>query len=65
MDANVERVCQKLQTRAEVGLRKYGTTTERNDLSLVDWLRHLQEELMDGSVYIEAALARLDKEDAK
>ena len=57
MDANVERVCQKLQSRAEVGLRKYGVTTERDDLSLAEWLRHLQEELMDACVYIEAALA--------
>lgn len=50
----------------EVGLReraesaKYGTTTERTDLALVDWLRHLQEELLDAAVYIEAALGRMD-----
>ena len=26
---------------------------ERNDLSLVEWLQHLQEELMDACVYVE------------
>lgn len=56
MDPNVERVRAKLLARSEVGIRKYGTTTERTDLSLADWLTHLQEELMDAAVYIEAAL---------
>jgi hypothetical protein len=27
--------------------------TERQDLSNLEWLQHLQEELMDASVYIE------------
>lgn len=58
-DRNVEAVRQKLLERSEVGIRKYQTTTERQDLSVCDWLRHLQEELMDGAVYIEAALAKL------
>jgi hypothetical protein len=35
------------------GFRKYGTTTERTDLSLLDWLQHLQEELLDAAVYVE------------
>lgn len=57
MDKNVESVCARLRERSEVGIRKYGVTTERGDLSRADWLRHLQEELMDAAVYIEAALA--------
>ena len=32
---------------------KYGTNTDRPDLSTLEWLQHLQEELMDGAVYIE------------
>lgn len=37
-------------------LKKYGKTLERNDLSEEDWLIHLQEELMDASLYIEKLL---------
>lgn len=35
------------------GKKKYGATLERNDLSIVEWLQHLQEELMDATGYIE------------
>ena len=53
MDKNVENVVKQLRDREEEGLRKYGVTTERIDLSPLQWLQHLQEELMDASVYIE------------
>ncbi len=56
-DANVERVRAKLHERSQVGIAKYGVTTERGDLSLRDWLTHLQQELMDAAVYVEAALS--------
>lgn len=48
-----DEVCAKIQQRAEVGKSKYGVTMERGDLSLVDWLTHLQEELMDAAVYVQ------------
>ena len=53
MDKNVENVVTQLRNREEEGLRKYGVNTERQDLSTLEWLQHLQEELMDASVYIE------------
>ena len=53
MDRNVENVITQLRSREEQGLLKYGVTTERKDLSTLEWLQHLQEELMDASVYIE------------
>ena len=53
MDKNVEKVITQLRDREEEGLRKYGVNTERIDLSTLQWLQHLQEELMDASVYIE------------
>ena len=56
-DKNIEAVIERLQHRSTVGLRKYGVTTERMDLSARDWLRHLQDELLDAAVYIEAALS--------
>ena len=53
MDSNVENVVKQLREREEEGLRKYGVNTERTDLTSLEWLQHLQEELMDASVYIE------------
>ena len=53
MDKNVENVVKQLRDREEEGMRKYGVNTERTDLSTLEWLQHLQEELMDASVYIE------------
>jgi len=53
MDVNVLRVMNALKQRSDAGQLKYGTTTERTDLSLRDWLQHLQEELLDAAVYVE------------
>ena len=52
-DAITEAVVVQLRTRAEKGKEKYGTTMERDDLTLMQWLQHLQEELMDAAVYVE------------
>ena len=60
MDLNVERVCVQLQDREQRGLLKYGVNTEREDLSTLEWLQHLQEELMDGCVYIEKLKGELN-----
>ena len=49
----VERVRSKLADRSAAGIAKYGTTMERTDLTQLDWLRHAQEELLDGAVYLE------------
>ena len=52
-DSNVEGVIIQLREREQRGFRKYGNNTDRTDLSTLEWLQHLQEELMDGCVYIE------------
>ena len=62
-DKNVEAIRSSLLDRSRVGFKKYGVTTERTDLELVDWLRHLQEEMLDAAVYVEAAIKRIN--DAK
>lgn len=51
-------VIQKIKTRAEFGLSKYGTTLERTDLSSLDWLIHAQEEAMDLCNYLEVLIQR-------
>ena len=62
-DKNVEAIRASLLDRSRIGFKKYGVTTERTDLELVDWLRHLQEEMLDAAVYVEAAIKRIN--DAK
>jgi hypothetical protein len=52
-DKYVHQVVQKYEERSRIGIEKYGTTLERNDLSPVEWLNHLQEELMDATLYIQ------------
>ena len=52
-DANVESVIVKYRLRARDGFAKYGVTTERTDIGLIGWLTHLQEELMDATIYVE------------
>ena len=52
-DSNVLTVIKAYERREEMGAKKYNTTTDRNDLSFMEWLTHLQEELMDATIYIE------------
>ena len=47
------KVLAKYYERSEQGIKKYGRTLDRDDLSFLDWLNHLQEELMDATMYIE------------
>jgi Zn finger protein HypA/HybF involved in hydrogenase expression len=52
-DSIVESVIEQLKQRSETGINKYNTTLDRTDLSRLEWLQHLQEELFDASLYIE------------
>ena len=52
-DIIVEAVVSSFKQRSDVGIRKYNKTMDRNDLSTLEWLQHLQEELMDATLYIE------------
>jgi len=60
-DKVVESVIEKFRHRSEVGQRKYGVTLERNDLSNKEWFTHLQEELMDATLYIERIKILIDE----
>jgi len=52
-DPIVLKVLAKYSERSQLGIEKYGRTLDRDDLNLIDWLNHLQEELMDATLYIE------------
>lgn len=51
-------VCTKILSRAEFGLKKYGVTLERDDLTELQWLIHAQEEAMDLANYLEVLIQR-------
>lgn len=58
-DVIVEQVVDKFQRRSELGIMKYGTTLAQNNKD--NYLIHLQQELMDATLYIEKLLS-LEKE---
>ena len=54
-DEIVEQVIDKYHMRSEVGIRKYGTTLETNNQD--NYLKHLQEELMDATLYLQKIMS--------
>jgi len=58
-DPIVYSVVKKFNQRSDVGQRKYGTTLNREDLSRLEWINHLQEELMDAILYCERLKSEL------
>ena len=53
-DAIVEKVTERYKQRSEVGIKKYGTTLEDNNSD--NYFKHLMEELMDATLYLEKIL---------
>lgn len=53
-DKIVEKVIDKYADRSYVGITKYGTTLEDNNKD--NYLVHLQEELMDATLYLQKLL---------
>ncbi len=60
-DAIVDETIQMLLARSKLGQEKYGTALMRNDLSLLDWMRHAIEESLDRTLYMIRALKDLEK----
>lgn len=56
-----DAVCAQIKKRRDAGRSKYGTTMERTDLSILQWVQHAQEESMDHAIYLEK-LKRVLKE---
>jgi hypothetical protein len=52
-DSVVQSVINKFKQRSEVGIKKYNTTLDRDDLTKQDWIEHAQEEAMDLILYLE------------
>ena len=62
-DPVVERVVDKFVSRSDVGFEKYGVTLDDDPSKVVDWLNHLQEELMDAVLYLQKAKETYAKEE--
>lgn len=60
-DKIVKSVIKQFKDRSEVGIKKYGTTLDRNDLSTLEWLNHAQQEAMDFCLYLEKLKQQLNK----
>jgi hypothetical protein len=54
-DEIVMDVLMKYTKRSNVGVQKYGTTLESNNRD--DFFKHLQEELMDATLYLEKLMS--------
>lgn len=52
-DPIVLQNCIELLERSNVGLEKYGTTLEENDIPIKEWIQHAKEEAMDMANYLE------------
>ncbi len=46
-DPIVLKVMTKFYDRSQRGIEKYGTMLTRTDLDFIDWVTHLQEEMLD------------------
>ena len=52
MSQILEEVINDLKQREEKGLKEYGTTVDRSDLSQNEWLQHAYEEALDLAIYL-------------
>lgn len=51
-DSVVTEVINRYKDRAKLGMNKYGTTLDRDDLTTEQWLEHAIEEALDLSLYL-------------
>lgn len=55
-DPIVMKVLEKVKSRSDTGMKKYGVPMTREDIDTIQWLRHAQEEAMDLAVYLERVI---------
>ena len=60
-DRIVESVRNDLKRRSELGIKKYGTTLDRDDLTEVEWLNHAYEECLDKALYLKKLISLKSK----
>jgi hypothetical protein len=60
-DTVVYRIAHLLRSRSETGIRKYGTTMDRTDLEVKQWIDHAIEECLDQALYLQKIKDELNK----
>ena len=56
MSKTLDKVIAQLQEREELGESKYGTTVDREDLTMIEWLEHAKQEAMDQVLYLQRCI---------
>jgi hypothetical protein len=56
MSKILDQTIKDLQAREVRGLKEYGTTMDRTDLSQDEWLQHAYEEALDLALYLKKLL---------
>lgn len=64
MDPIAAAVAERVLDRSRAGMQKYGVGLTRDDLGVAEWLRHLQEELLDAANYVEVLIRKQEGVDA-
>ena len=64
-DSVLQSLLIKYCARAHEGYGKYRKTLDRDDLEFFHWCQHLQEELMDASLYLEKILKDFEGKERK
>jgi IS1 family transposase len=54
------RICADIAKRQQLGVKKYGVTVEKSNLTLRQWLQHSYEETLDNAVYLKRAMEEID-----
>lgn len=60
MSKILDELIKEYESREGRGFLKYGTTMDREDLSLNDWIQHALEEAMDLTLYLKKIKTKLD-----
>lgn len=55
-DPIILKVLERIKSRSDAGMKKYGVPMTRGDIDTIQWLRHAQEEAMDLAVYLERVI---------
>ena len=57
-----EEVISDIRRQEEKGLVTYGTTMDRDDYELLNWLQEAYEECLDKCLYLKAAINKIKNE---
>ncbi len=61
-DSIISSIISQFLERGKIGLEKYGTTLDRDDLQIIDWIEHAKQEHMDAILYLEKLKRMITRE---